>query len=385
VNETAAVAPEWPVPGIVPTPAGAEPPAAKRRSQGGGTAIVLLGVVLALVGFYFLLPEFVRREYISRAAAKGVVLSIDQVEVHPQSIVLRGLWVHAADVPGLTARVGSVDIQLKTLDPVLVTVKDVALTADGTYASLHDALSRWAAEHETKDDIHGTLERVVVESGKASWSRPFGESTRIEAENISGQIERLPGHALGEDLEIVAPLVSLTTEASGKLGAWRLRWRRQPTSSQVTVLFDPSSGAQATVLVGDAEDPLALEGTLKGTGSAPSKMTGELHLVLSSARFVGASSPVDAEIYGRVDGDSSQPLEIKDGVLALGSIRGRLSGTLVVGSGYLKGELAWRPPVRCPAVDQPLVANIHFDTRAMDDAALGIAPAAHCGLKILPP
>jgi hypothetical protein len=316
-------------------------------------------------------------------------------------------------VPGLTARVGSVDIQLKTLDPVLVTVKDVALTADGTYASLHDALSRWAAEHETKDDIHGTLERVVVESGKASWSRPFGESTRIEAENISGQIERLPGHALGEDLEIVAPLVSLTTEASGKLGAWRLRWRRQPTSSQVTVLFDPSSGAQATVLVGDAglqsveaaiprlgapqlgippgsfgrraEDPLALEGTLKGTGSAPSKMTGELHLVLSSARFVGASSPVDAEIYGRVDGDSSQPLEIKDGVLALGSIRGRLSGTLVVGSGYLKGELAWRPPVRCPAVDQPLVANIHFDTRAMDDAALGIAPAAHCGLKILPP
>jgi len=407
------VGPQWPVPGIVASPAGTETlPEAKKRSQGGGTVILLFMIALAIAGFYLVLPELMKRGYVSSAARDGFVLSIEQVEVSPQAVALLGVTMSAVEVPGVTARARRVDLTLHKLDPVEMIVHDGVLSVDGSYAQVHDAVASWVTSHPTKDDGRGSLQRIVLESGKVIWNRPFGEATRLDVENATGAIDRDPPHGLGENLELSAPIVSVTTSGAGKVGPWRVRWRRQPSVSQVTVLFDPVSGAQANALFGAggltsvdlavphvaatqlglsptafgrrAEDGLTIEGTVKCSVPTPTRLVGEMHLLLSGARLAGAPSTTDAEIYGKVDGDPAQALDLKEGVFVLGPIRGRLAGPVSVMPAFLKADLSWKPGVRCPTSDQVVSGTIRVDTRSVDDTAVGVLPATKCGLRNLP-
>jgi hypothetical protein len=320
--------------------------------------------------------------------------------------------VSAVDVPGVTLRARQVDLTLNKLDPVEMTVHDGALAIDGSYARVHDAVAAWVSSHATTDDAHGTVARIILESGKVAWSRPFGEATSLDAENVNGEAERSQPYALGENLELTAPIVSLTTASGGKMGPWRFRWRKQPSVSQVTVLFDPASAAQASALVGPtgvvsidvaiphvpatqlglspsafgrrAEDGLTIEATLKGSAPSPGKLAGELHLVLGGARLSGAAATTDVELYGKVDGDPAQPLDVRDGILGVGPARGRLSGTVGVTAAFLKGDLVWRTVARCPGIDQTVGGTLRFDTRALDEGGLGVSPATKCGIRGLP-
>ncbi len=415
VPETTVVAPAWPVPGIPAAPPGTETlPEAKKRSQGGGTLMLLFVVALAIAGFYFVLPELMKRGYVASAAREGLALSIDQVEVSLQAVHLRGVTMSAVEVPGVTVRARLVDITLRKLDPIQMSIHDGVLSADGSYAQVHDAVASWTTAHATRDDAHGTLERIVLESGKVIWNRPFGEATRLDAENVAGSIERDLPHLLGEDLELTAPLVSVTTTSAGKIGPWSLRWRKQPSVSQVTLVLDPVSGAQATALVSEsrvtslevavphvaaaqlglsptafgrrAEDPLTIDATLKCAVPQPTRLAADLHLALSGARFAGAASVMDVTLDGKIDGDPAQPLDVRDGVLALGSIRGRLAGSVTAMPAFVKGDLTWKPGVRCPgSSDQTVSATVRFDSRAVDEPAVTVQPSGRCGLKILPP
>jgi serine/threonine protein kinase len=413
VDDRVAVGPEWPVPGIVPSPPGTETlPEAKKRSQGSGLLVFLVIIVLGVVGVMFVLPELLRRGYVASAARDGLVLSIDKVDVKPQLIELRGVTLSAVDVPGVTLRARQVDLTLKKLNPVEMTVHDGALAIDGSYARVHDATVAWVTSHATTDDVHGTLERIVLESGKVAWSRPFGEATSLDAENVTGEIERSPPYALGENLELAAAIVNLTTASGGKMGPWRLRWRKQPSVSQVTLLFDPASGAQVSALVGPtgvasvdgaiphvpaaqlglsasafgrrAEDGLTILATLKGSAPSPGRLAGELHLVLGGARLSGAAASTDVEVYGKVDGDPAQPLDVRDGILGVGPVRGRLTGSIGVTAAFLRGDLVWRTGARCPAADQVVSGGLRFDTRALDEGGLSVSSATKCGVKVLP-
>jgi len=414
VEEKSAVAPAWPVPGIGVAPAGMEtlPAAAKKRSQGGGTLLFLLLIVAAVGGFYFVVPELMKRSYVSSAARDGLTLSIDRVELSFEAIHLRGVAISAVDVPGVTLRAAGVDLVLQRLDPVELTLHDATASVDGSYPQIHDALVRWTAAHASPEDGHRALLRVVLESGKILWSRPFGEATRLDAENVTGTLARsTPEASLGEDVEVSAPLAYVTTAAGGKMGPWRVKWRRQASSSLVNVLLDPVSGAQANIAIGTngilsvdvalphvsatalglgpsafgrrPEDALALEGMIKLAAPSASRVTAEMHLVLAGARVTGAAAAADAEIDGRLDGDPSQPLEVRDGSFVLGPFRGKLGGTLTLAPAFLKGDLSWKTPQRCPASDQLVGGTVRFDTRSIDNAS--VLPSPKCGLRILPP
>ena len=379
----------------------------------------MLIIAAAVIGFYFVMPEVVKRGYEGRAAREGLTLSIDQVELSRQSVRLLGVTLSAPDVPG-TIHARAVEVTLEKLDPVEVAVHDAQVTIDASYGSLYDALTRWSNAHVAADDGRGTLRRATVDAANVAWTRPFGEATRIDVENATMTVEREEAHTLGDDLEVTAPLVTVTTSAAGKMGFWKASWRKQLSGSRLSLVLDPVSGARATVIVAGgnvvsvdltvpreplaqlglaptafgrrAEDPFLLEAALKYARSSSSQATGELHVDVLGARLSGAPSSVEAGANLRIEGDPNAPMDLKDGSFALGPFRGKLAGTVTMMPQYLKADLSWKTAsLRCNSADpsQMAVASmtgaIHFDSRGLDDTALVLVPSAKCGLKIFPP
>ncbi len=411
------VAPEWPVPGIpIAPPESVSGPEAARKSAsgGGGTVILLLVIAAAVAGFYFYLPELIKRGYVSSAAREGVTLAIDRVEVSTRAIRLSGVTASAAEVPGVMFRAQSIDLGLYRIDPVTMTMHGVLLTVDGSYPVIHDAMAVFFGAHPL-DEGRGTVRTVDIESAHVIWNRPFGESTKAEAENISLSGQREPPHALGEDFDLEVPLLSLTT-AGGKLGPWKVKWHREGPTSRVTVGFDPlgPSGAQAKVMIYEgavqtvdatvprvplaqvgitpalfghkADDPVTAEAVVSYRLSNPAHAEANASLVISGAKVSGASSSADASLEAHVAGDPTQPLDIHDSALAFGPYRGKLTGSLAIAATYLKADLAWKSAAqRCSAGDQVVTLGLKFDSRQVDDSALAVAPNVKCGSKLFGP
>ena len=414
VPEGPLVAPAWPVPGILPAPQGtAVEPHARKRSQGGGTALLLFVIAAAIAGFYFVLPELIKRGYVASAAREGYTLVIADATLTLHSVHLEGVTVAAAEIPGVTLRARSVDMRLRKFDPVEMNVHDVVINADGQYPALHDAILAFVTEHRTHEDPRGELEKVSLESGKLAWSRPFGEGTRVDVENLSAFAERQEGHALGDDVDVLLPIVSLTTSSLGKSGPWRAKWHREPLLSKASLVLDPVSRSEVTATLGDAgvlaldaviarvplpqlgvsatafgrqpADPLTVEGSLKYTASGP-RVQAEIHLGALAARLAGATSAADVTVDGKVDGDPAQAMEVRDGALSFGPFRGRLGGAMTLAPSYVKADLTWKGgPIRCGASEQTVAGTIHWDSRSLDDTSVTLVPSAKCGMRIFAP
>jgi serine/threonine protein kinase len=415
VPEGPATSPEWPVPGIgVAPPVAPIPAAIKTRSQGGGTVVLFLVIALAAALFYFILPELLKRAYVANAARDGVSLTIDQLEVSLHSIHLGGVTMTVAEVPGVTLRARGVDLSLEGLDAKQVAVHDAFLAVDGAYPVIHDAASAWVTARASRDDTKGTIDRITVDSAKVAWNRPFGEATRIDVENATGAVEKQEMHALGDDLEFVAPIVRLTTTSTGKMGPWKVRWQKEPRGSHVNVLLDTASGAQGNVVIAEggvtdldlriprvalpqlgvlptafgrrADDPVFVEATVKYAATTAAHATAEVHVLLSGARLAGAATAADAEVGGKLDGDPTQSLEVKEGMVAFGPFRGKLTGTVGITPGFVKADLGWKATGgRCGGADQSLTGAVRLDSRNLDDASVLLTPNAKCGLKIFGP
>jgi eukaryotic-like serine/threonine-protein kinase len=398
-SENQAVQPQWPVPGILPVAPGAaitfEP---AKRSSGGGVLTLLFLIVIGVVGFYFVLPEVVRRGYVGGAErAYGVTLSIDRVVPSWRQIRLLGLTASVREIPGVTVRCKEVDLTLTKLSPTEVTAFDVVVNVDGPYPTVAEAESRWDSAHPSPDPRESTVQHLRVDSGQLVWTRPFGEQTRLQVENITVDAERSENRPLGDDYELAAPIVDLT-DASGKVGPWPVKIVTTSRRARAIVSFDATGAtrAQAVVNVWDGslasvevsvpripfgqlgiegavlglheDQPFFVEGDAEYTARSAARVDGHIRVNATGAHANGSSTPssIDADLH--FGGDPKGPLEWGDGTIAVGSFRARPTGNVVVGTGSIRAELSWKGcGVRCPGGgDQSVATALRFDSRNLD-------------------
>jgi hypothetical protein len=410
------IAPQWPVPGIVPAPAGSILIAPK-RSSGGGLVILILALVLITCVLYVGLPEFLKRSYPAAAARDGITLTVDSVEVSWKRVRLVGLTATMADLPGFTAHVKSLEIWVAAnLDPTQAAVHEVTLTIDGTWSSVADSLKRVRIAHDFSSLREGTLRELSVDAGHLVWSRALGEGTKIEAENLVLDAEKNGHDPLGDDFTFATPLLGVAA-SRGKLGSWAVKGQVEHGAMKATLTLDPSGASKAAAtfaydgtsvtafdlliprssisLLGIApalagrrpDDPFFVEGEAHYAQKSASHVESTVRLNLSGARFAGALAPTDAQLEAHADGDPARPIEVQRGVFGIGPFRGTVAGPVTFGDGFVRGELTFRTGgARCPSgPDVAMAGGVAFDTRTFGDAKLTVAPTGRCALRILPP
>jgi serine/threonine protein kinase len=397
VHEGPAASPQWPVAGIVPAPAEARVVMGPTRRSGGGMILFLLLLAVAVAGFFIVLPEFLKQGYVSGASRTyGIALSIDSVKVSIHEIRLVGINATAHEIPGVSIRCESIDMPLSGLTPTEMTLHDVVVTLDGPYPVLAEAFARWNRAHEVPPDKKGALRSVTLDSGHILWTRPFGDQTTAEIENITGAVERTEGRPLGDDYLMNAPIAFVST-ASGKLGPWVAKLETIDRVKKATVSFDPSgaSRAQAIVTIKDGslvsilgtaqktplsqlgigalgihqDQPVFIDGDAQYAVSPGAHVEGRLRLTLTGLRVNSSLSPTQGDIELHFDGDPKLPLELApDSAITVGSFRARATGGLSLGDGFVRGEMGWRGgSVRCVGGgEQSLATTLRFDSHNLD-------------------
>jgi hypothetical protein len=392
--------PQWPVPGILPVAPGAaitfEP---AKRSSGGGVLALLLFMALAVVGFYFVMPEYVKRGYVSAAERTyGATLSIDRVVLSFRQIRLLGLTASTREIPGVSVRCKEVDLALNNkLTPTEMVAYDVVVNVDGAYPQIADSESRWSLAHASQERKDLGLQRLRVDSGQIIWTRPFGEQTRFQAENITFDAERAEGQALGDDFQADAPIVDVT-DSAGKIGPWKVKVTTTKKIARAIVAFDATgaSPAQAVVNVWDGSlasievtvpktpfAQLGVEGAVVGLAGAPpffvegdaeytarsaARVDGHVRLTATGARLNGSPTPTEVDVELRFGGDPKGPLDWGDGAIAVGALKARPTGNVTLGSGFVRTELLWKAGGgRCPGGgEQAFTTSVHFDSRNLE-------------------
>jgi eukaryotic-like serine/threonine-protein kinase len=398
-------APQWPVPGIPASVTGDRVAAGSaKRSTGGGMVVFLLLLIVGVAGFFIVLPEFLKRGYVSGAArAYGATLTIDNVQVTFHEVRLVGVNATVHEMPGVTLRCESIEIPLTGLSQTQLTAHDVLLTLDGPYPLLSDSFSRWDQAHPRAPDKGGDMRSMTLDSGHIVWTRPFGEQTTFEAENISGTVERTEGRPLGDDYRMNAAIATLST-TSGKIGPWQVKVETANRVIRTTMALDPSGasraqvaltvkdGAVASVLatvpstplgqlglgaLGIRQDqPIFVQADAQYSVSPGAHVEGRLRASASGTHVNAGLTPSQVEVDLHFDGDPKLPIDLGDGTITVtpAPFRARPTGTLTLGSGFVKVELAWRAgTVRCAnGGEQSLASTLHFDSHSLDSSTWAV-------------
>jgi hypothetical protein len=277
------------------------------------------------------------------------------------------------------------------------------VTIDGPYPVVSDAYSRWKHAHAVPPDKSGALRTITLDSGHLVWTRPFGDQTTLEIENITGAIDRTEGRPLGDDYLVSAPIAFLTT-SSGKLGPWLVKVERADRLDRATVSFDPSgaSRAQVVVTVKDGsvvsifgsvprtpltqlgigaldihqDQPVFVQGDAQYSVSPGPHVAAHLHLGVAGLRVNSSMTPTDGDIDLKFDGDPKLPLDLVDSVITVGAFRARATGALNLGDGFIHGEMGWKGgTVRCAGAgggEQSLATTLRFDTHNLDASSWAV-------------
>jgi len=301
------------------------------------------------------------------------------------------------------------------LDPTEATARDVLLSIDGTGSASLDALHRVEAAHDFKALREGTLRQIAVEAGHVVWSRALGEGTRLEAQNVTVDIERDGNQPLGSDLTFASPIVGVAT-TWGKLGSWVVSGQHDHGQTKATLTLDPSGTSRGAVTVvvdngsvtsldlnvprsnvaqlgigndvlGRREgEPLFATADAHYAVRSASRVEASARLELSGARLTNAIGAADAQLEVHVDGDPAHPIDVTRGIFGFGPFHGTLSGPVSFGAGYLRADLGFRTgAAHCQGGgDASLGGGLVFDTRNLGDGRLLVAPSGKCSLKILP-
>jgi serine/threonine protein kinase len=403
--EGPASGPQWPVQGIPASVTGDRVvvgPA--KRSAGGGMVVLLLLLIVGVAGFFIVFPEFLKRGYVSSAArAYGATLSIESVQVSFREIRIVGVNAVVHEIPGVSLRCESIELPLTGLSATLMTAHDVVLNIDGPYPAVTDAYGRWDQAHPRSPDKGGDLRSITLDSGHVVWNRPFGEQTALEAENISGTVERSEGRPLGDDYRMTAAIAALSTGA-GRIGPWQVKVEAANRVVRTTLALDPSgaSRAQAVVTVKDGsivsllatvpntplnqlglgalgvrqDQPVLVQGDGQFATSAGGHVEGRLRLTATGVHVNASLTPSQVDMDLRFDGDPKLPIDLGDGTITVtpAPFRARPVGSLTMGNGFLKLDLAWKAAsVRCPSGgEQSLASTLHFDSHNLDGSSWAV-------------
>jgi serine/threonine-protein kinase len=334
-------------------------PSARRRGAWIAAGLVALLGGLALVVFVEG-PTFLRSQVTAAAAARGLTLTFDRVDVANGGLVLRGAVLTFGAAARVRLSASEVDVGLDAFGAMThASAPGFELTLSGSAHEILSEVRAWRARVATPLRAEGTAGHLV-------WSRAKSSAVRAEALDVA--LAASPDGALV--LDSPGLLVNLPR---AHLGPWRAHFDADPVVTRLRVSFDASGadggptamyvdrrGEGSTDLFGLTTD-LALEVSLHAhetAGSPDLAATAQIGLYgVPVASGHGAPVPVNVMLSGDVTGDPSKPLAIQSGKLTFGTVTSAVGGRALVSADGLRVEID-RPPLH-GAASSPIV----FDTR----------------------
>jgi serine/threonine-protein kinase len=237
---------------LIPNVAWLPPPAAKPKATLGSMFKRFLRylaafLVLALIVAWMFAPAIARAWIVTGAASRGIVVTIDRVDVSRKGIRLSDLRAESADLPGASLRAGTLVIGLRWLVPDQISLDDAELDFDGSYSKVAAQLEQFRVKHGiTIAETLPGIRKIEVTSGRVDWKNVIGTGTSALVENITADVTKNPIRAFGDDYHLSAPLFTMKL-ADAPAGPWQLDVDRQGILVRSKLSFDPSGSSTAAI------------------------------------------------------------------------------------------------------------------------------------------
>jgi serine/threonine-protein kinase len=373
----------------------------KLGRKGAGTAIVLLVIVVFLVGLLGS-PVLVRRSFIDALAKRGIVATIEEVDLYSSIGTARvvGLSMTSPDIPGTTVRAHEVLVDLNgDLDPKQIVVRDVDVNIEVGYAPLVKSLDAWSKKnnHGAPLGFPDSLQHARIESGHIVWNQPSGPGTRFEARSLTLDFVPKEKRPLGEDFTMEPTSFDVTTPL-GPVGPWLLDASKTGPQWAVHVSFNQAHQQSYGFDITRADN-----GDIKADLRAPRATPADLG---TKPDMFGAAATdkvsIDASAHaerkagawtvngnGTIDGfhlpnakpgtfavdlafagPGGSPLDVQRGRLSLGNGDGTLTGAVTLLDDAIVAKLASTVSVRCDDAVARAVLSLSIDSRDVGAAAL---------------
>jgi eukaryotic-like serine/threonine-protein kinase len=273
-------------------------------SRRSSITLWLLGIlVLLAVAFYLFLPKMLVRGYAKDAAKHNVTLGIEDIELSRSELVLKRVTATSAELPGVELRVGAVRILMtKSFETREIVLVDAVLDARGTYAELATRYDKYRGAHASLfDDVSRRKLPVHLESGRVKWEGALGPGTRVDLENVTGDLSTQRDGPL--ELKWTAPIAKLTV-GQVTAGPWFLDHGETGSQSRTTLRFDPTGTNDARVTWsaspdGSANLDLQVPGSSLAELRVPASALGGLATQATKLELRGAIQIVSEQAVGR--------------------------------------------------------------------------------------
>ena len=230
-------------------------------------------LVLALIVAWMFAPAIARAWIVTGAAARGIVVTIDRVDVSRKAIRLSDVHAESAELAGASVRAGTLVIGLRWLVPDSISIDDAEVSFDGSYGSVATRIAEYHARHGAQlvEPLAG-IQKIEVTSGRIDWKNVIGSGTSALIENVTVDVTKNAARALGDDYHMSAPLFTMRI-AGAPAGPWQLDVDRQGILVRSVLRFDPSGSYPASITRTAGDD-----GSVSLSLAIPATTLADLHI-----------------------------------------------------------------------------------------------------------
>ncbi len=262
----------------------------------GIVIVVLIGVVIGLEVY---LPRYIEKRVVAEAEARGIELSPGKIGVGWQWVQMSGATAKLIGAPSFEAKLGLIDVQLKSFEPVLVQLSDVKVGVSGSLPRVLFELGEWTKNNPRAFEAPVVATRLELRVAEAAAEAPWLE--------LSGGF--LTRTAFGAAFS--AEACKLSGFELGKVGAGFAA-----TGGDVSIGFGDQK-AQAA--------PLRLDASVDAKGA------GKVHIVLTPTKLgllgkgLGIPLPLP-EVIASSEVELVFPATVLQGAEVTGTLRSSLKG-----------------------------------------------------------
>lgn len=241
-------------------------------------------LVLALIVAWMFAPAIARAWIVTGAASRGIVVTIDRVDVSRKAIRLLDVHAESAELPGASLRAGTLVIGLRWLVPDSIDIDDAEVSLDGSYGTLATRFAAYRAKQGAQlvEPLAG-IRKIDVTSGHIDWKNVIGVGTSALIENITVEVTKTAARPLGDDYHLNAPLFTMSL-AGAPAGPWQIDIDRQGILVRSVVKFDPSGSYPASITHTAGDD-----GSVSVSLGIPPTTLADLHIPASVLRGAGSN------------------------------------------------------------------------------------------------
>jgi serine/threonine protein kinase len=204
-------------------------------------------LVLALIVSWMFAPAIARAWIVTGAASRGILVTIDRVDVSRKAIRLLDVHAESAELPGASMRAGTFVINLRWLVPDSISIDDAEVDFDGSYGTVATRIAQYRAKYGAQlvEPLAG-MQKIEVTSGRIDWKNVVGVGTSALIENVTLDMTKNPIRPLGDDYHLSAPLFAMRL-AGAPAGPWQIDVDRQGILVRSVVKLDPSGSYPASI------------------------------------------------------------------------------------------------------------------------------------------